>query len=148
VLSEEAERSLPYAAAALFDLAADLEQYPQYLPGWISARVYEREADLCYAEQTVGFGPMRMRFRTTARMRRPEHIEIDSDDRQFNHFHLAWRFEPSSRDCRVTLRVELELSSRFLQGWLERAAPGTATEVLRAFERQAGRRYGSSGERP
>ena len=138
MLSEQAARSLPYAPAALFDLAADLERYPQFLPGWISAQVYARETDLCHAEQIVGFGPVRMRFRTTASLHRPEHIEIRSDDGRFSHFHLWWRFEPeSARDCCVTLRVELELRSRFLQSWLERAAPGTAAQVLRAFEQRA-----------
>jgi coenzyme Q-binding protein COQ10 len=145
VLSEEAARSLPYASVALFDLAADLERYPQYLPGWISARVYGREAEICYAEQVVGFGPVRMQFRTTARLQRPEHIEITSDDSRFSHFHLLWRFESGSgRDSAVTLRVELELRSRFLQSWLERTGHGTAAAVLRAFEQRAEQVYGVS----
>ena len=146
-MSEEAARSLPYASGALFDLAADLERYPQYLPGWISARVYGREAEVCYAEQVVGFGPVRMQFRTTARLQRPEHIDITSDDSRFRHFHLLWRFEPGGgRDACVTLSVELELRSRFLQSWLERTAPGTATGVLRAFEQRAAQLLGPAGQ--
>ncbi|HTX04710.1 MAG TPA: type II toxin-antitoxin system RatA family toxin [Steroidobacteraceae bacterium] len=145
MLSEEATRSLPYASVALFDLAADLERYPQYLPGWISTRVYGREPEVCYAEQVIGFGPVSMQFRTTARMHRPEHIDITSDDSRFSHFHLLWRFEQDSgRASCVTLRVELELRSRFLQGWLERTGPGTAAKVLRVFEQRAGQLYGSS----
>lgn len=145
MLSEQAERSLPYASAALFDLAADLERYPQYIPGWISAQVYSRELDVCHAEQIVGFGPVRLQFRTTARMQRPEHIEVTSDDSRFSRFLLEWRFEQArGGDCRVGLRVELELRSRFLQSWLERAAPGAAAEVLRAFGQRARQLYGPS----
>ncbi|MGA7538315.1 MAG: type II toxin-antitoxin system RatA family toxin [Steroidobacteraceae bacterium] len=139
MLSEKAARSLPYASVALFDLAANLERYPQYVPGWISARIYSRGAGFCYAEQVVGFGPLSMQFRTTARMHRPEDIEITSDDSRFSHFHLLWQFEQQGdRNSCVTLRVELELRSRFLQSWLERTAPGMAGEVLRAFEERAG----------
>jgi coenzyme Q-binding protein COQ10 len=146
VLSEGAERSLPYSPAALFDLAADLERYPQYLPGWISAQVYGRDADTCYAEQVVGFGPVRMQFRATARMHRPEHIEVTSDDSRFSRFRLLWRFEQvGGGECRVALDIELELRSRLLQGWLERAAPGVAAEVLGAFERRARQLYGPPG---
>jgi coenzyme Q-binding protein COQ10 len=144
VLSEKAARLLPYASAALFDLAADLERYPQYVPGWISARIYSRGAGFCDAEQVVGFGPLSMQFRTTARMHRPERIEITSDDGRFSHFHLLWQFEQSDRNCCVTLRVELELRSRFLQSWLERTAPGMAGEVLRAFEERACQLHGTS----
>ena len=144
MLSEEATRALPYTSVALFDLAADLERYPQYLPGWISARVYGRGAERCHAEQVVGFGPVRMQFLTTARMHRPEQIEITSEDNRFNHFRLLWRFEQES-GCNswVSLRIELELRSRWLQSWLERTASGAAAEVLRVFEQRAGELYGS-----
>ena len=144
MLSASAERSLPYAPTVLFDLAADLEQYPQFVPGWLSAQIYYRGADVCMAEQAVGFGPMRIRFKSMAQLQRPERIEITSDDSQFRHFHLQWRFEPvRGGKCRAALLVELELRSRFLQGWLERAGPGTAAEVLRAFERRAGEIHGA-----
>lgn len=146
MLTENARRSLPYARVVLFDLAADLERYPEYIPGWSSVQVYRREADVCHAEQAVGFGPVQMRFRTLARMHRPQHIELTSDDPRFSRFRLLWRFEDAGGgDCQVGLRVELELRSRFLQGWLERAGPGTATEVLRAFEQRARRLYGPRG---
>ena len=145
MLSEQAARTLPYASAALFDLAADLERYPQFLPGWISARIYDREPGVCRAEQVVGFGPVRIQFRTTARLHRPEHIEVTSDDDRLSHFYLLWRFEPgSAQDSSVILCIELELRSRFLQSWLERTAPGMTAEVLRAFEQHAGELYGTS----
>lgn len=143
MLSEQARRSLPYGPAVLFDLAADLERYPQYVPGWISVQVYSREAEVCHAEQVVGFGPVQMRFRTAARWHRPEHIEVTSDDPRFSRFRLLWRFERvRAGGCRVALQVELELRSRFLQGWLERAAPGTASDVLSALERRAAQLHG------
>lgn len=146
MLSEHAQRSLPYARVVLFDLAADLERYPQYVPGWSSVQVYSREGEVCHAEQAVGFGPVRMRFRTMARLHRPEHIEMTSDDPRFSRFRLLWRFEEAGGGhCRVALRVELELRSRFLQGWLERAGPGTAADVLRAFEQRARWLHGTPG---
>ena len=139
MLSARAERLLPYPADALFDLAADLEQYPSYVPGWISARVYEREAGVCYAEQLVGFGPVRVSFRSKAVMHRPERIEVRSDDTSFRRFQLLWHFEAAQpmQGCRVSLSVELELRSRLLQGWVERLGPAAAVNVLSAFERRA-----------
>lgn len=155
MLSERAVRLVPYPVDPLFDLAADLEQYPRYLGGWIRARVYEREADVCYAEQLVGFGPVSMTFRSKAVMHRPERIEVSSEDSAFRRFCLVWRFEAAEphEGCRVSLSVELELRSRLLQGWVERLGPAAAANVLSAFEQRAREVYGPpddtvSGPRP
>ncbi len=150
MLSEEARRVLPYASAILFDLAADLERYPQYVPGWISVQVSSREPEVCRAEQVVGFGPVQMRFRTEARLHRPEHIEVTSADPRFTRFRLLWRFENAGAGaCQVALGVELELRSPFLQGWMERAGAGTAADVLVAFERRALQLHGPAAvDRP
>jgi coenzyme Q-binding protein COQ10 len=143
MLSTQGECTLAYPRAALFDLAADVEQYPEYLSGWVSARIYERQSDVWYAEQVLGFGPVRIGFRSRAEMHRPERIEVSSDDRQFRHFRLLWCFETAGdRDCRVALSIELELRARLLQRGLERLAPTAAGDVLRAFERRAGQLLG------
>ena len=142
MLTSLGERVLPYPRAALFDLAADVEQYPQYLTGWISARIYERQIDVWYAEQVLGFGLVRVRFRSRAEMRRPERIEVSSDDPQFRRFRLLWDFEArGEQDCRVALSIELDLRSMLVQRGLERLAPTAADDVLRAFERRAGQLF-------
>lgn len=145
MLSTQGERTLPYPREALFDLAADVEQYPKYLSGWVSAHIYERQRDVWYAEQVLGFGPVRIKFRSRAEMHRPERIEVSSNDPQFRRFHLLWRFEAAGdSDCRVALSIELELSARLLQRGLERLAPTAAGDVLRAFERRAGLLFGAA----
>lgn len=145
MLTSLSERVLPYPRAALFDLAADVEQYPQYLSGWISARIYERQTDVWYAEQVLGFGPVRLRFRSRAEMHRPERIEVSSDDPQFRHFRLLWRFEESGDDdCRVALSIELELRSKLMQRGLEHLAPTAAADVLRAFEQRSGQLFAAA----
>ncbi len=138
MLSERAERRLPYAAAVVFDLAADFEQYPLYLPGWRAARIEWREGGRVRAEQTVGFGPVRMRLRTTAFLRRPERIEVTSDDPRFDHFNLLWTFAADGeRGCRVGLGIELEPRSQLLRKALASLAPGSAEAVLEAFAQRA-----------
>jgi hypothetical protein len=60
----------------VFDLAADIECYPQYLTGYISARIQRRDSNLCYVEQVVGFGPIRLQFASIAALHRPERIDV------------------------------------------------------------------------
>ena len=138
MLSERAERQLPYAVDALFDLAADFEQYPDYLPGWRSARIDRRAGEWLEAEQCVGFGPLEVRFRTAAKLRRPQFIEVTSDDPQFERFRLLWTFSAARAPlCRVVLSVDLELHGHLLQHVIEDIAPGSAQAVLEAFAERA-----------
>jgi coenzyme Q-binding protein COQ10 len=146
MLSTQAERRLPYDEIALFDLAADVEGYPFFLPGWIEARIERRDGERCEATQTVGFGPMRLCFRTQVLLQRPERIEITSDDPRIRRLSLSWRFAASpAGGSRVALLLEIELRSRLLQHSLELMAPAAAGDILRAFEEQARQRLQPSG---
>lgn len=143
MVSTESRRVLPYPAATLFDLAADVEQYPQYMGGWISAHIYRRGPDVLLAEQSLGFGPVRMAFRSRAELNRPGRIEVTSNDPQFRRFRLLWRFEPGdSGDCRVTLALDLELRAWLLQKAVDRLAPAATDDALSAFEQRARRLFG------
>lgn len=146
MLSDQAERVLLYSPDALFELAADVEQYPKFLPGWREVRVYRRAADVCYAEQVLGAGPVRIRFRSRAVMAPPERIDVTSDDRQFRAFRLSWCFMPvpaaPAVGCRMRLDIELELASRFLQRMVEGLLPSAAGDILSAFERRADQLHG------
>ncbi len=138
MLSEHAERCLPFAAEALFDLAADIEQYPLYLPGWQCARIASRTAERVQAEQAVGVGPVRLQFHTTALLHRPLAIDVTSDDPQFTHFRLGWTFVADApRRCRIGLDVELEVRAALLQRAIESLAPGAVDTTLEAFARRA-----------
>ena len=146
MLSARAERRLPDERSALFDVAADVEGYPLFLPGWIDARIVRRAGEQCEAVQTIGLGPMRLRFRTQALLRRPERIDITSDDGQFRHLNLAWRFEADAAGgSQVALLLEIELRSRFLQRSLELLAPTAAGDILRAFADHARQRLQPPG---
>ena len=50
-------RTLPYSCEQLFDLAADVESYQEYLPGWVSARTLERTGNRLRVEQQLGLKP-------------------------------------------------------------------------------------------
>ena len=68
------EQEFPYTREQMFDLAADVESYEEFLPGWHGARIYKREGDLYYVEQEIGYGLVRKRFTSKAILKRPERI--------------------------------------------------------------------------
>ena len=68
--------TLPFTCEQIFDLAADIERYPEFLPGWISARILSRAVDQLEVEQVLGIGPARVQFRSRAVLHRPKQIAV------------------------------------------------------------------------
>jgi coenzyme Q-binding protein COQ10 len=136
-------RVLPYPREQLFDLAADVERYPEFLPWWQSARVRRRDGDIYYTEQVIGFGPIRRRFSTKTVLRRPEAIEVTSADGQFETFQLIWRFALLAEGrTTVALTGELEMRGPLLRDLFGQMAAGSAGSILSAFEERARRLLG------
>lgn len=136
-------RVLPYQPEQLFDIAADVERYPDFLRWWLSAAITQRAGDVYYTEQVVGAGPFSQRFNTKTILRRPQEIEVTAIDGPFDTFALTWRFGSLERGrCRVALDGEIELRALLLGKLFSRAIAGNAAAILRAFEDRARRLYG------
>jgi coenzyme Q-binding protein COQ10 len=131
-------RLLPFSCEQVFDLAADIERYPEYLPGWVSARILKREADVLYVEQVLGVGPARVKFGSRAVLHRSERIEVTSSEPPFRHYSLTWLLAPRPAvSCSLSVMVDLELESKLLQHLMNRVLPATIGDVIAAFEARA-----------
>ncbi|MEE9545647.1 MAG: SRPBCC family protein, partial [Rhodospirillales bacterium] len=49
------KRFLPYTPEQLFDLVAEVEAYPEFLPWCLSIRVRKREENVITADMVIGF---------------------------------------------------------------------------------------------
>jgi coenzyme Q-binding protein COQ10 len=135
---EELGATLPFTCEQVFDLAADIERYPEFLPWWVSANVRKRKANICYVEQVMGLGPIRLRFESRAVMHRPHRIEITSADVQFRKCEFSWIIAPTSfAGCRVSIAAEIELRSVVLQTIVDRFLPASINAIAKAFNARA-----------
>ncbi len=134
--------TLPYSCEQAFDLAADIERYPEFLSGWVSARILRRESDICHVEQVVGLGPFRLQFTSKAVLRRPERIEVTSTQAPFRLFSLCWLIAAvPPAGCRVGVAVHVELESRIMQRIANEVLPAAVDDLVAAFEARAHRVY-------
>jgi len=138
----KAETTLPYSAEQMFALAADVERYPEFLPGWVAARVRGRKEDCYCTDQVLRFGPFRERFSTKTVLRRPHRIDVTSQERPFRNFELTWSFDsmPDGR-CHVTLTTRIEFRTRIAERIFGRALARLADDIVAAFARRAHRLY-------
>jgi coenzyme Q-binding protein COQ10 len=134
--------SLPYTRDQLFDLAADVEGYPHFVPWWVAARVSKREGNVYYTDQIIRFAMVRKRFRSKTILQRPERIDVTSTDGSVPNLHLTWLFDPRpANGCQVSLSVELDLRSQLLQDLFAQAMIRAVGPIMSAFEAQAHRLY-------
>ena len=137
------ERNLPYSVERMFDLVADVERYPIFLPGWKSARIQiSRDNELIVAQE-VGLGGLRLRFSSHAVLSRPEHIAITATQGPFRQFMIQWKFMSTGPcACIAHLKLSYEMRSRMLQAALGALMGEMAQGVIVAFERRAHQLYG------
>jgi coenzyme Q-binding protein COQ10 len=121
----------------VFDLVADVERYPEFLPLWTDVRVFRRRGTVYYTEQEVGLGPVRQRFHTRTELVRPERIEVTSSDRNFRDFRINWDFAKAPAGCTVHIALHWQVRSWLLQRGIDMVLPETAITMVDAFERRA-----------
>ena len=139
-------RVLPFRPEQLFDLVAEVERYPEFVPWWVAARITGRDGDTYATDQVVRFGPLRRRFATRTQLLHPARIVVTSEDRGFRQFQICWRFDDAPKGgCEVGLTMTVELSWRPAQEALA-AAMGRAPErLVAAFEARARQIHGITG---
>ena len=142
MVTQRVERLLPYTAERLFDLAADVESYPAFLPWYISSRIRKRLANEYYTDQVLGLGLFRVKFGSRTILQRPSRIDVTSADFPFRRFSLTWTFEPRPGPvCKVTVFSEFELRLSAFKRLYDRLLPNTIGDIMTAFEKRAGQLY-------
>lgn len=136
---ERAGGLLPFACESVFDMAADIERYPEFMPGWIAAKILRREGNVCVAHQVLGLGPLHVEFDSRAVLERPWRIDVTSVDALFRRYALSWRIVSQPPGCRVQVAADIELVSWPLQRALQAMLPGAVAGIVQAFDARAHR---------
>ena len=121
----------------VFELIADVERYPEFLPMWIDAHIYRRRDGTYYTEQEIGLGLIRQRFRTKTVLMFPTRIDVTSTDGLFRRFFVRWDLDGAGDGCRVTITLGWEVQSFLLQTAIDMLLPETARSMVFAFERRS-----------
>jgi coenzyme Q-binding protein COQ10 len=134
---------LPYTPQQVFDLVADVESYPRFLPHVASARISRRNGNNLWVEQLVRIKMLRLRFRTRAVLEPWSRIRVVCGDSPFGAFSEQWTFAAGPRGgTRLQCRAEFAFSSGLLGRMLTGAMGEALDATVKAFELRAARLYG------
>lgn len=136
--SHRQSRTIALPTAQLFDLIADVERYPEFLPLWRGARIVRHDDDGYETEQTVGFGPFLQRFVTRTQLDRPREITVTSTDATFDRFEIRWRLTPRDEGtCAVDFTLDCDVHTPWLRPYVEMMMAPTAATMVDAFQARA-----------
>lgn len=137
-------RVLPYTPQQIFDLVADIERYPEFLPWCVAARIRERHEDCLVAEMVIGFKVFRERFTSRVKLDRDgRRIDVAYADGPFKYMTNQWAFEDHPSGCTIDFYVDFEFRSRLLQKLIEALFHEAVRRMVRAFEIRAQTLYGA-----
>jgi coenzyme Q-binding protein COQ10 len=142
------KRHLPYTPEQLFDLVADVERYPEFLPWCLSSRVTKREGDLFYADLTIGAKMIRERFSSRVTALPPDHIHVEYLKGPMKHLSNHWRFIPQpDGSTMIDFYVDFELKSPFLRRLMGVFFNEVVRRMVGAFEARARALYPEKASR-
>ena len=139
------QRRLPYSPEQLFDLVADVERYPEFLP-WVAAvRVRSDSATDMVADLVVGFRALKETFTSRVHKRRPHEIEIDYIEGPLKHLHNSWKFVPDGEGGTIIdFCVDFSFGNRMFEALAGQYFDRAFRKMVAAFETRAAALYGSS----
>lgn len=148
--SHSETRKLPYTSQQMYDLVADIESYPQFLPWCAAARIRQRipavDHEVTEADLVISFKVFRERFGSRVTLWPGERkIETAYLDGPFRHMESVWRFEEVEGGCNIHFNVDFEFRNRVLQGVIGVVFNDAMQRIVRAFERRAASLYGAGG---
>lgn len=140
-------KHLPFSAKQMYDLVADVGNYPKFLPWTAAARIRSTQDRGDHTEMladlVVSFKVFRERFGSRVLLW-PEARKIDTAyiDGPFKYLESSWTFSDRDGGCDVHFEVDFEFKNKLLQGAAGMFFNQAMQQIVRAFERRAAELYG------
>jgi coenzyme Q-binding protein COQ10 len=142
-------RQVRHAASEMFDLVADVECYPEFVPLCEQLKVKRRAeggegTQTLVADMTAAFGPVRQSFTSQVTLDRPRlAILVEYLDGPFSQLENRWRFRPAGeKSSEVDFFISYEFRSKTLGLLMGAAFDRAFRRFAEAFEQRADKIYG------
>jgi coenzyme Q-binding protein COQ10 len=144
----ETTRRVAFTPAQMFDLVADVEQYPRFFPMCEALRVRSREqkgdVEMLVASMDLGYKAIRETVTTRVALDRPAmKVTVDFVDGPFRRLENRWRFAAApGGGTDVHFFIAYEFKSLMLQMLVGALFEQAFRRCVQAFEARAREIYG------
>lgn len=132
-------RIVPYTREQMFQLVADVERYPEFLPWCVSCKIIGREGpNVITANLAIGFKMIRESFNSRVTLSAPDRIDVEYRNGPFRYLNNHWLFEVAPNgQCRIDFYIDFEFRSKVLQKLIGSLFNEAVQRMVGAFERRA-----------
>ncbi len=132
-----------FSAAQMYQLVADVESYPKFLPWCSASEVIEHSDEHQLASVSINKAFQQTKFTTQNKLEQDQQISMSLQDGPFKNLDGIWRFKALSENaCKVELDIEFQFSSAVLEKMIGPAFNAVTQTVVNAFVKRAGDVYG------
>jgi coenzyme Q-binding protein COQ10 len=146
--SFQTTRRVRHPPEKMFDLVADVETYPRFVPLCESLVVRMRRPlddgrEVLVADMTVSYAVFRETFTSKVTLDRANSaILVEYLDGPFKHLENRWTFKPEAGGCTVGFWITYEFKSRALGALMGAMFDKAFRKFAEAFEQRADVVYG------
>jgi coenzyme Q-binding protein COQ10 len=143
------KRRVRHSAADMFELVADMEKYPCFVPLCEVVRIKRRAAKgdgitVVISDMTVAYKFIRQTYASRVTLDRPSlKIVVEYLDGPFSRMQNCWTFHPTGENtCDVEFYIDYEFKSRALAMLMGAMFDSAFRKFSAAFEARADEVYG------
>jgi len=137
-------RRLPYSAAQMFDLVADVGRYPEFLPWVVATRIKSDDGTEMVADMLVGFKALREKFTSRVHKERPYHLRVHYVDGPLRDLDNSWTFRDLPEGgCEIDFSVDFAFKNKMFEMLAGQYFDRAFRKMVAAFETRADELYGS-----
>jgi ribosome-associated toxin RatA of RatAB toxin-antitoxin module len=134
---------VPFSAGALYELVADVESYPTFLPWCKSTTVHYRRDEEVKATIEISRGPIRKSFTTVNSMVHHRSIEMRLVEGPFRYLEGTWTFKAlGDEGSKISLYMTFEFESGLINLSFGPVFTGITNSLVDAFSSRAAEVYG------
>ena len=138
-------KKMSYSAKQMFDLVADVEAYPDFLP-WIAKAVIPKREEFNFtADLTIGYKFLHDQYTSKVILKPSERIDVEYVNGPFKHLKNYWIFHPiSETECEVEFYIDFQFNASLLEGFITPIFSEAVKTIINAFKKRAEEIYPST----
>ncbi|MEM7360657.1 MAG: type II toxin-antitoxin system RatA family toxin [Pseudomonadota bacterium] len=136
---------LPHSAMQMYEIVADVEQYPKFLNWCEQAEVLARDEDEIVARLKISYGKLKVGFTTRNQNVQGESIQLNLVEGPFSNFQGNWYFQPLGESaCKVSIEMKFDFDRSLTPTIFAKVFEKIMNMQLDAFQKRARQLHGGS----
>jgi coenzyme Q-binding protein COQ10 len=144
-MPNHAEKKLvPYSVEQMFDLVAEVDLYPEFLPWCLASRITKKEEEFFYADLIIGYKMIREKFTSKVTLSYPDNIHVEYIEGPMKFLSNQWKFIPQQDGgCMIDFYLDFEFKHKVLENLMGLFFEKAFQKMVGAFEQRANSLYAS-----